>query len=195
MSLADRIRILDVKLLSDNWYVLKTTHFEFRRRDGRWQEQRRETYDRGNGAVILLYNLAARSVVLTRQFRYPAYVNGLDDLLIEAPAGLLDDASPEECIRAEAEQEAGYRVREARQVMHAFMSPGSVTERLHFFIAEYDSTDRIGSGGGLEAEGEDIEVFECDFDTAMEMVADGRIADGKTIMLLQYAALNLFGGR
>ena len=192
MSLADRVRILDVKLLSDNWYVLKTTHFEFRRRDGRWQEQRRETYDRGNGAVILLYNLVARSVVLTRQFRYPAFVNGLDDLLIEAPAGLLDDASPEECIRAEAEQEAGYRVREARQVMHAFMSPGSVTERLHFFIAEYDSADRIGSGGGLEAEGEDIEVFECDFDTALAMVADGRIADGKTIMLLQYAALHLF---
>ena len=195
MSLADRIRILDVKLLSDNWYVLKTTHFEFRRRDGRWQEQRRETYDRGNGAAILLYNLTARSVVLTRQFRYPAFVNGLDDLLIEVPAGLLDDASPEECIRAEAEQEAGYRVREARQVMHAFMSPGSVTERLHFFVAEYDSADRIGAGGGLEAEGEDIEVFECDVDTALAMVADGRIADGKTIMLLQYAALHLFPGR
>jgi nudix-type nucleoside diphosphatase (YffH/AdpP family) len=195
MSLADRVRILDVKLLSDNWYVLKTTHFEFRRRDGRWQEQRRETYDRGNGAVILLYNLAARSVVLTRQFRYPAFVNGLDDLLIEAPAGLLDDASPEECIRAEAEQEAGYRVREARQVMHAFMSPGSVTERLHFFVAEYDSGDRIGAGGGLEAEGEDIEVFECDFDLALAMVADGRIADGKTIMLLQYAALHLIAPR
>ena len=195
MSLADRVRVLDVKLLSDNWYVLKTTHFEFRRRDGRWQEQRRETYDRGNGAAILLYNLSARSVVLTRQFRYPAFVNGLDDLLIEVPAGLLDDASPEECIRAEAEQEAGYRVREARQVMHAFMSPGSVTERLHFFVAEYDSGDRIGAGGGLEAEGEDIEVFECDFDLALAMVADGRIADGKTIMLLQYAALHLFAPR
>ena len=195
MSLADRVRILDVKLLSDNWYVLKTTHFEFRRRDGRWQAQRRETYDRGNGAAILLYNLSARSVVLTRQFRYPAFVNGLDELLIEVPAGLLDDASPEECIRAEAEQEAGYRVREARQVMHAFMSPGSVTERLHFFVAEYDSADRIGAGGGLEAEGEDIEVFECDFDLALAMVADGRIADGKTIMLLQYAALHLFAPR
>ena len=195
MSLADRVRVLDVKLLSDNWYVLKTTHFEFRRRDGRWQEQRRETYDRGNGAAILLYNLSARSVVLTRQFRYPAFVNGLDELLIEVPAGLLDDASPEECIRAEAEQEAGYRVREARQVMHAFMSPGSVTERLHFFVAEYDSGDRIGAGGGLEAEGEDIEVFECDFDLALAMVADGRIADGKTIMLLQYAALHLFAPR
>ena len=192
MTLADRVRVLDVRLLSDNWYVLKTTHFEFRRRDGRWQEQRRETYDRGNGAVILLYDLALRRVVLTRQFRYPAYVNGHDDLLIEAPAGLLDSQSPEECIRAEAEQEAGYRVREARQVMHEFMSPGSVTERLHFFVAEYDAADRIGSGGGLEAEGEDIEVFECEFDAALAMVADGRIADGKTIMLLQYAALHLF---
>jgi len=195
MTLADRVRVLDVRLLSDNWYVLKTTHFEFRRRDGRWQEQRRETYDRGNGAVILLYDLALRRVVLTRQFRYPAYVNGHDDLLIEAPAGLLDSQSPEECIRAEAEQEAGYRVREARQVMHAFMSPGSVTERLHFFVAEYDAADRIGSGGGLEAEGEDIEVFECEFDAALAMVADGRIADGKTIMLLQYAALHLFARR
>jgi len=192
MTLQDRVRVLDVKLLSDNWYVLKTTHFEFRRRDGRWQEQRRETYDRGNGAVILLYNLAARRVVLTRQFRYPAFVNGLDELLVEAPAGLLDEQSPEECIRAEAEQEAGYRVRAVRQVMHAFMSPGSVTERLHFFVAEYDSADRIGAGGGLEAEGEDIEVFEADFDAALAMVADGRIADGKTIMLLQYAALHLF---
>ena len=192
MTLQDRVRVLDVKLLSDNWYVLKTTHFEFRRRDGRWQEQRRETYDRGNGAVILLYNLAARRVVLTRQFRYPAFVNGLDELLVEAPAGLLDEQSPEECIRAEAEQEAGYRVRAVRQVMHAFMSPGSVTERLHFFVAEYDSADRIGAGGGLEAEGEDIEVFEADFDEALAMVADGRIADGKTIMLLQYAALHLF---
>ena len=195
MTLADRVRVLDVRLLSDNWYVLKTTHFEFRRRDGRWQEQRRETYDRGNGAVILLYDLALRRVVLTRQFRYPAYVNGHDDLLIEAPAGLLDSQSPEECIRAEAEQEAGYRVREARRVMHAFMSPGSVTERLHFFVAEYDAADRIGSGGGLEAEGEDIEVFECEFDAALAMVADGRIADGKTIMLLQYAALHLFAPR
>ena len=195
MTLADRVRVLDVRLLSDNWYVLKTTHFEFRRRDGRWQEQRRETYDRGNGAVILLYDLALRRVVLTRQFRYPAYVNGHDDLLIEAPAGLLDSQSPEECIRAEAEQEAGYRVREARQVMHAFMSPGSVTERLHFFVAEYDAADRIGSGGGLEAEGEDIEVFECEFDAALAMVADGRIADGKTIMLLQSAALHLFARR
>ena len=192
MTLQDRVRVLDVKLLSDNWYVLKTTHFEFRRRDGRWQEQRRETYDRGNGAVILLYNLAARRVVLTRQFRYPAFVNGLDELLVEAPAGLLDEQSPEECIRAEAEQEAGYRVRAVRQVMHAFMSPGSVTERLHFFVAEYDSADRIGAGGGLEAEGEDIEVFEAGFDEALAMVADGRIADGKTIMLLQYAALHLF---
>ena len=195
MTLADRVRVLDVRLLSDNWYVLKTTHFEFRRRDGRWQEQRRETYDRGNGAVILLYDLALRRVVLTRQFRYPAYVNGHDDLLIEAPAGLLDSQSPEECIRAEAEQEAGYRVREARQVMQAFMSPGSVTERLHFFVAEYDAADRIGAGGGLEAEGEDIEVFECDFDAALAMVAGGRIADGKTIMLLQYAALHLFARR
>ena len=188
MTLQDRVRVLDVKLLSDNWYVLKTTHFEFRRRDGRWQEQRRETYDRGNGAVILLYNLAARRVVLTRQFRYPAFVNGLDELLVEAPAGLLDEQSPEECIRAEAEQEAGYRVRAVRQVMHAFMSPGSVTERLHFYVAPYTPADRVSDGGGLADDGEDIEVLELRLGDALAMVADGRIADGKTIILLQWLA-------
>lgn len=193
MGVQDRVRVLEERLLSDNWYVLKTTRFAFRRRDGTWQDQWRETYDRGNGAVVLLYNQALRRVVLTRQFRYPAFVNGWDDLLIEAPAGLLDDASPEACIRAEAEQEAGFRVREPRPVFAAYMSPGSVTERVHFFVAEYDAGDRVGSGGGLEHEGEDIEVLELDFDRALAMVASGQICDGKTIMLLQYAALHIFG--
>ena len=131
-------------------------------------------------------------MVLTRQFRYPAFVNGHQALMIEAPAGLLDGAAPEECIRAEAEQEAGYRVRAPREVLRAYMSPGSVTERLHFFVAEYEPADRIGAGGGLEAEGEDIEVFECGVDAALAMVERGNIADAKTIMLLQYAALRLF---
>jgi nudix-type nucleoside diphosphatase (YffH/AdpP family) len=192
MSVADRVRVQDVKLLSDNWYVLKTTRFDFLRRDGQWQTQARETYDRGNGAAILLYSLAQRSVVLTRQFRYPAFVNGHDDLMVEVPAGVLDAASPEDCIRAEAEQEAGYRVREPRKVFEAFMSPGAVTERLHFFIAEYEPGDRIGDGGGLHDEGEDIEVFELPFDEALAMVARGEIVDAKTIMLLQYGALQLF---
>ena len=192
MSVADRVRVQDVKLLSDNWYVLKTTRFDFLRRDGQWQTQARETYDRGNGAAILLYNLRRRTVVLTRQFRYPAFVNGHDALMVEVPAGVLDEASPEDCIRAEAEQEAGYRVREPRKVFEAFMSPGAVTERLHFFIAEYEPDDRVGDGGGLHDEGEDIEVFELPFDEAMAMVSRGEIVDAKTIMLLQYGALQLF---
>jgi nudix-type nucleoside diphosphatase (YffH/AdpP family) len=192
MSVGDRVRVRDVQLLSDHWSVLKTTRFDFLRRDGQWQSQQRETYDRGNGAAILLYDLARRRVVLTRQFRYPTYVNGHDDLMVEVPAGVLDSASPEDCIRAEAEQEAGYRVRAPRKVFEAFMSPGAVTERLHFFVAEYDAADRIGDGGGLQDEGEDIEVFEIGFDEAMGMVARGEIVDAKTIMLLQYAALQLF---
>ena len=192
MSVSDRIRVREVRLLSDNWYVLKATTFDWRRADGSWQTQSRETYDRGNGAALLPYNLAARTVVLTRQFRYPAYVNGYDDLLIEAPAGLLDNASPEERIRAEVEEETGYRLGEIRKIFECFMSPGSVTEKLHFFVGEYDAAMRVGDGGGLETEGEEIAVLELPFDQAMAMIATGEIADAKTIMLLQYAALNIF---
>jgi nudix-type nucleoside diphosphatase (YffH/AdpP family) len=193
MTVSNRIRIKDVRVLSDNHYVLKTTTFEWRRANGEWQTQHRETYDRGNGATLLPYNLAQRTVVLVRQFRYPAYVNGYDDLLIEAAAGLLDDESPEVRIRAEAEEETGYRLGEIRKVFEAFMSPGSITEKLHFFIAEYQPGMRVGSGGGIASEGEDIEVLELPIDEALAMVSDGRIADAKTIMLLQYAALNIFG--
>ena len=191
--LSERVRVLEVKVLSDHWSTLRTTAFEFLRRDGRWQTQHRETYDRGNGAAILLYQPQQRTVVLTRQFRYPTFVNGHRELMVEVPAGVLDGASPEDCIRAEAEQEAGVRVRAPRRVFEAFMSPGSVTERLHFFVAEYEPADRLGPGGGLEHEGEDIEVFEADIDDAMKMIDTGEICDGKTIMLLQYAALRLFG--
>jgi nudix-type nucleoside diphosphatase (YffH/AdpP family) len=192
MSVSDRIRVRDVRLLSDNWYVLKATTFDWRRADGAWQTQSRETYDRGNGAALLPYNLAARTVILTRQFRYPAYVNGHDDLLIEAAAGLLDDASPEERIRAEVEEETGYRLGEIRKIFECFMSPGSVTEKLHFFVAEYDAAMRVGDGGGLETEGEEIDVLELSFDEAMAMIEHGAIADAKSIILLQYAALNIF---
>jgi len=192
MTVADRIRIQNVRLLSDNHYVLKTTSFQWRRADGSWQTQARETYDRGNGATLLPYNLAQRSVVLVRQFRYPAYVNGCDDLLIETAAGLLDDQSPEVRIRAEAEEETGYRLGDIRKIFEAYMSPGSVTEKLHFFVAEYEPKMRIGSGGGIADEGEDIEVLELPLDSALAMIGDGRIADAKTIMLLQYAALNIF---
>jgi nudix-type nucleoside diphosphatase (YffH/AdpP family) len=192
MTVSDRIRIKDVRLLSDNWYILKTTTFEWRRGNGEWQTQARETYDRGNGAALLPYNLAQGTVVLVRQFRYPAYVNGHDDLLIEAAAGLLDNETPEARIRAEAEEETGYRLGEVRKVFEAFLSPGSITEKLHFFVAPYQPDMKLGSGGGNPDEGEDIEVLELPIDQAMAMIGDGRIVDTKTIMLLQYAALNIF---
>src|ERR1700716_2469067 len=167
MTVFDRVPVNDVRMLSDNHYILKTTTFEWRRNSGEWQTQARETYDRGNGATLLPYNLAQRRVVLVRQFRYPAYVNGYDDLLIEAAAGLLDDETPELRIRAEAEEETGYRLPEIRKIFEAFMSPGAVTEKLHFFVAEYDPSMRIGSGGGNAEEGEDIEGLEVPIDQAM----------------------------
>ena len=192
MSIANRIRVLSVKLLSDNWYILKSTTFEWLHSNGQWQTQHRESYDRGNGVALLPYNRAQRTVILTKQFRYPAYVNGYDDLLIEAAAGLLDDASPEERIRAEAEEEIGYRLHDVRHVFEAFMSPGAVTEKLHFFVAEYEPSMKIGSGGGIADEGEEIGVLEVSIDEALAMIADGRIVDAKTIMLLQHAALRIF---
>ncbi|MEI6002593.1 NUDIX domain-containing protein [Paraburkholderia bengalensis] len=189
---AERVRIVDVQVLSDDWYVLKKTTFDYRRADGSWQRQSRETYDRGNGATLLLYDPRRRTVVLTRQFRLPAFVNGHEGMLIETPAGLLEEASPEARIRAEVEEETGYRVESVRKVFEAFMSPGSVTEKLFFFVAEYDAGARVSRGGGIADEGEDIEVMELPIDDALAMVAHGAIMDGKTIMLLQYAALHLF---
>ncbi|WP_211470685.1 NUDIX domain-containing protein [Collimonas humicola] len=187
----DRVKIRKVEVLSDDWYLLKKTTFDYRRGDGSWQTLTRETYDRGNGATILLYNRERRSVILIRQFRFPTFGNGHDGFLIETAAGLLDHASPEQRIRAEVEEETGYSVSEVRKVFEAFMSPGSVTEKLYFFVAEYAPDARIGDGGGLQAEGEDIQVLELTLERAMQMVASGEIADGKTIMLLQYAQLHL----
>ena len=181
-------------MLSDDWYTLKKTTYAFQRSDGTWQRQSRETYDRGNGATILLYDPDRRTVILTRQFRYPAFVNGYDDMLIETPAGLLDDASPKDRIHAETEEETGYRIRDVEQVFDAFMSPGSVTERLHFFVGRYSPADRASAGGGNAAEGEDIAVLELGIEQALTMIASGEIRDGKTIMLLQYAALHLLPG-
>jgi nudix-type nucleoside diphosphatase (YffH/AdpP family) len=192
MSIADRVRIRDVTLLSDDWYVLKKTRFDYRRADGTWQSLSRETYDRGNGATILLYDPGRRTVVLTRQFRFPAFVNGHDDLLTEAPAGLLDGADPADRICQELMEETGYAIGRPRKLFEAFMSPGSVTEILHFFAAPYDPRDRIGRGGGTVEEGEDIAVLELTIEEAMARIQDGRIRDGKTIILLQYAALHLF---
>ena len=193
MSISDRIRVKDVRLLSDNHYILKSTTFDWRRDNGEWQTQHRETYDRGNGATLLPYNREQRSVVLVRQLRYPAYVNGYDDLMIEAPAGLLDDAEPEARIRAEVEEETGYRLHDIRKVFEAFMSPGAVTEKLHFFVAEYEPDMKVGDGGGIADEGEEIETVEISIDEALAMITSGLIIDAKTIMLLQYAALSIFG--
>ena len=194
--MVEHVRISRVETLSDDWYMLRKTTFELRRRDGRWQTMSRETYDRGNGATVLLVDPRRRTVVLTRQFRLPTYVNGNPDgWLIETAAGLLDDADPVTRIRAEAEEETGYRLREVRAVFDAYMSPGSVTERLHGFVAEYDADDRVSGGGGVAAEGEDIEVLELPFDEAFAMIGDGRIRDAKTIMLLQHVALTLFRPR
>jgi GDP-mannose pyrophosphatase NudK len=188
---SERVRIKQVKTLSDDWYVLKKTTFDFLRSDGTWQTQNRETYDRGNGAAVLLYNRQQKTVVLIKQFRFPAYVNGLEDgMLIEVCAGLLDKADPEACIKKEAEEEAGFVVHNPRKVFESYMSPGSVTEKLFFFVAEYEPGHRISGGGGDETEGEDIEVIEITLDNALEMVARGEIQDGKTIMLLQYAKLS-----
>jgi nudix-type nucleoside diphosphatase (YffH/AdpP family) len=189
-STSNRVRIIEERLLSEDWYVLKKTTFEYRCRDGRWQKQSRETYDRGNGAVLLLFNVEHSTVVLIRQFRFPTFVNGCNDgLLVEACAGLLDGEDPHTCIRREAEEETGFRVRSPRKILEAFMSPGSVTEKLHFFVAEYESQDRVSAGGGDTAEGEDIEVLELSLASALQMIRTGAIQDGKTIMLLQYAAL------
>ena len=184
------VRVVEEKLLSDNWYTLKTTTFDLQRRDGTLQRQHRESYDRGNGATILLYNRAQKTVILTRQFRFPTYVNGnTSGMMIEACAGLLDKDDPETCIKRETEEETGYQVREVRKVFEAYMSPGSVTERLYFFVGEYSARDKISDGGGHPHEGEDIEVLELLLDAALEMVTKGEIVDAKTIMLLQYAKL------
>ncbi|WP_241037329.1 NUDIX domain-containing protein [Blastococcus litoris] len=180
----------DVELLAAAWHVLRRTTIRRRRSDGEWVTEQRETYDRGNGATLLPYDPERRTVLLTRQFRYPVYVNGHPDgMLVEAAAGLLDDDAPEVAMRREAEEELGVTLGEVRHVFDVFMSPGSVTERLHFYAAPYRPGDRTGAGGGLEEEGEDIEVLELPFDEALDMVDDGRIADAKTIMLLQWAAL------
>jgi nudix-type nucleoside diphosphatase (YffH/AdpP family) len=182
--------VRDVELLASGWHVLRRTTLERRLHDGSWTTEQRETYDRGNGATLLLHDTARRTVLLSRQFRFPVYVNGHPDgMLLEAAAGLLDDESPEKAVRREVEEELGVSVGEVEHVFDVWMSPGSVTERLHFFAAPYTAADRTGDRGGVAEEGEDIEIVELDFDEALDMIDDGRIADAKTIMLLQWAAL------
>jgi len=182
------ITVKHEELLSKNWGVLKKTTFDYQRRDGRVETHTRETYDRGNGATILLYNRAQGTVVLTRQFRLPAYVNGHPGFLIEACAGLLDAGNAEEAIKRETEEETGYRITDPVKIFEVFMSPGSVTERLAFFVATYEPGTRISAGGGID--GEDIEILELSLEAALRMIDTGEIMDGKTIMLLQYAQLH-----
>jgi GDP-mannose pyrophosphatase NudK len=187
------IELMKTEVLSDDWYVLRKVTFRICKSDGRWETQSREAYDRGNGATILLYDLTRATVILIRQFRLPSYVNGNSSgMLIETCAGLLDEEEPEQCIVREAREETGYEVHGARKVFEAYMSPGSVTEILHFFVAEYSRAQRAESGGGVEEE--DIAVIEIPFADAVAKIASGEIRDGKTIMLLQYAALHIFTG-
>lgn len=186
----NQIKILNTDILSDNWYVLKKVTYEVTEKDGNTAVQSREAYDRGNGATILLYNKAQSSVILTRQFRLPTYINGNPDgMLIECCAGLLDKDNPEDCIRKETEEETGYKITDVKKVFEAYMSPGSVTEILYFFVAEYAKEMKVSDGGGLAHENENIEVLELPFSKALQMVKTGEIKDGKTIMLLQYAQL------
>ncbi|ACU63559.1 GDP-mannose pyrophosphatase NudK [Chitinophaga pinensis] len=185
------VEILDTKILSDNWYILKKVTYEYTMADGRKEVQSREAYDRGNGATILLYNKERKTVILTRQFRLPTYINGNPDgMLIEACAGLLDKDNAEDCIRRETEEETGYRIENVQKVFEAYMSPGSVTEILYFFVAEYKPHMKIGDGGGLEHEQENIEVLELPFEKVLEMVRSGEIKDAKTIMLIQYLQIH-----
>ena len=186
----DRIRINEVKVLSDDWSVLKKTTLDIRRQDGSWQTVARETYDRGNGAAILLFNREQKTVLLTRQFRFPAFVNGCEDgMLLEACAGLLENDEPESAIRRETEEETGYHLGPVTKLFAAYMSPGSVTEKLHFFAAPYSPNQRQSDGGGVVDHGEEIELVELGLEQALKMIETGEIQDGKTIMLLQHAKL------
>ena len=187
----ERVKIQKREILSDNWYVLNKVTYDYQKNNGAWESQVREAYDRGNGATILLYNQDSKTVILTRQFRLPTYLNGNEDgLLIEACAGLLDKDNPEDCIRKETEEETGYRIGKVTKIFESYMSPGSVTEILYFFIAEYDQAMKVSEGGGLMEEQENIEVLEIKFEEAYNMIHTGTIKDAKTIMLLQYAKIN-----
>lgn len=185
------IKILKTELLSDSWYILNKVTLEYQKNDSTWETQTREVYDRGNGAVILLYNSIRKTVVLTQQFRLPTFLNGnKTGMMIEACAGLLDKDKPEECIIRETEEETGYRLSKVKKVFETYMSPGSVTEILYFFTGEYNASMKVSDGGGIVTEHENIDVLEFPFEQAYNMIASGEIKDAKTIMLLQYAKIN-----
>jgi nudix-type nucleoside diphosphatase (YffH/AdpP family) len=187
----DKVKNINVQLLSDNWYTLNKITFDNLNDNGVWETQHRESYDRGNGAGILLYNPNKKTVILTKQFRMPTYVNGNEDgMMSEVCAGVLDGDAPEKCAIKEAEEESGYKVTSIKKVLEAYMSPGAVTEILHLFIAEYTDEMKVSEGGGLDDEHENIEVLEMPFSEAIELVTKNEIIDAKTILLLQYAQIN-----
>ncbi len=186
-----KIKITATEVLANNWYTLRKITFDYQKKDNSWETQVREAYDRGNGATILLYNKSSQMVLLTRQFRMPTYLNGNETgMMIEACAGLLDKDNAEDCIKRETEEETGYHVNEVKKIFEVYMSPGSVTEIVHFFIGEYATGMKVNDGGGIAEEQENIEVLEISFEKAYAMIASGEIKDAKTIMLLQYAKIN-----
>lgn len=187
-----KIKIQKTELLSDNWYILNKVTFDYQKPDNSIITQQREVYDRGNGAAILLYNTTNKTIILTRQFRIPTYLNGnKSGMMIEVCAGLLDQDEPEQCIIRETEEETGYRISKVKKIMETYMSPGAITEILYLFVGEYDASMKVSEGGGLEHEQENIEVIEMPFDQAYTMIETGELKDAKTIMLLQYAKINL----
>jgi nudix-type nucleoside diphosphatase (YffH/AdpP family) len=184
------IKIQKTELLSDNWYILNKVTFDYQKKDNSWITQKREVYDRGNGAAILLYNTKQKTVILTRQFRLPTYLNGNETgMMIEVCAGLLDQDHPEQCIIRETEEETGYRLTKVTKIMETYMSPGAVTEILYLFVGEYDESMKVSDGGGVAHEEENIDVMEMTYDEAYAMIESGEITDAKTIMLLQYAKI------
>jgi nudix-type nucleoside diphosphatase (YffH/AdpP family) len=185
-----KIKIQKTELLSDNWYILNKVTFDYQKKDNSWITQKREVYDRGNGAAILLYNTSKKTVILTRQFRLPTYLNGNETgMMIEVCAGLLDEDNPEQCIIRETEEETGYRLTKVNKVMQTYMSPGAVTEILYLFVGAYDESMKVSDGGGVAHEEENIDVMEMTYDEAYAMIESGKITDAKTIMLLQYAKI------
>lgn len=186
-----KVKNIKTELLSDNWYTLNNINFDFQLINGKWVNQSRESYDRGNGATILLYNLEKQTVILIEQFRMPTYINGNESgMIIETCGGLLDGDNPENCIIKETEEEVGYKIKNVKKVFESYMSPGAVTEIIYFFVAEYNNQMKVSDGGGLASEHEEITILEIDFQNALKMIHTGEIKDAKTIMLLQYAQIN-----
>ena len=186
-----QIKNIEKKLLSDNYYILNRVTFDYLMKSGEWVNQMREVYDRGDGAGILLYNKDKQTVILTKQFRMPTYLNdNKDGFLVEVCAGLLDKDNPEACVIRETEEEVGYRLKEVKKIYEAYSSPGVMTEKMHFFVGEYTNDMKVNEGGGLDSEHEDIEVLEIPFENAVTMLNNGEIVDTRTIVLLQYAIIH-----